>query len=350
MLINLEGRRFARLLVISRVFKKTTDRAAYWLCRCDCGQEKIVQSGSLRSGHTKSCGCLRNELSGDRFSIRSRLPIPWLASRNVLIHRYKNRAQKDERKFTLTDEECHTLFQGSCAYCGSNPSNSINYYFNKKGERIDRKKPRQVSFRFDLNTATYLFNGIDRINNDIDYFYDNCTSCCMICNRAKSNMSLDKWNSYLTQLIGFNSGGDRNNGNSITPLEKLEHQRASFNRLIASYTRSAKKRDFIFELSLEECHSLFKSPCYYCGALPTNTINNCLKKDGSPKKRMNSPVGALYTYIYNGIDRKDPTLGYLKRPGQCVSCCLPCNMAKSSMPITEFEDWIDRITNFQKTR
>lgn len=29
-----------------------------WLCRCDCGVEKIIWMGNLISGHTKSCGCL----------------------------------------------------------------------------------------------------------------------------------------------------------------------------------------------------------------------------------------------------------------------------------------------------
>lgn len=29
-----------------------------WLCLCECGNKKIVQRNNLRSGHTKSCGCL----------------------------------------------------------------------------------------------------------------------------------------------------------------------------------------------------------------------------------------------------------------------------------------------------
>jgi hypothetical protein len=32
-----------------------------WSCRCDCGNEKIVQASHLRSGSTMSCGCLRQE-------------------------------------------------------------------------------------------------------------------------------------------------------------------------------------------------------------------------------------------------------------------------------------------------
>jgi hypothetical protein len=37
-----------------------------WKCLCDCGKEIIVNGSKLRSGRTKSCGCLRDEKSGER--------------------------------------------------------------------------------------------------------------------------------------------------------------------------------------------------------------------------------------------------------------------------------------------
>ena len=63
--IDLSGKRFGRLIVISRSddyispkgFKRTV-----WNCQCDCGNTRAVESTQLTSGHTKSCGCLRKEL------------------------------------------------------------------------------------------------------------------------------------------------------------------------------------------------------------------------------------------------------------------------------------------------
>lgn len=55
--IDLTGKRFGRLIVIERVENKCGS-SIRWLCRCDCGNTKIIQGGSLKRNKTKSCGCL----------------------------------------------------------------------------------------------------------------------------------------------------------------------------------------------------------------------------------------------------------------------------------------------------
>lgn len=52
------GQKFGKLTVIDRAEKKpgSKKRAAWWLCRCDCGRETTVDGSSLRSGNTQSCG------------------------------------------------------------------------------------------------------------------------------------------------------------------------------------------------------------------------------------------------------------------------------------------------------
>lgn len=42
---------------------KDKRRKLYWLCRCDCGKEKIVRVDNLKNGGVKSCGCLNIERS-----------------------------------------------------------------------------------------------------------------------------------------------------------------------------------------------------------------------------------------------------------------------------------------------
>lgn len=59
------GKRFGRWTVLERVPRPqfTASQAAFYLCRCDCGTERVINSATLRSGSSKSCGCLRREVS-----------------------------------------------------------------------------------------------------------------------------------------------------------------------------------------------------------------------------------------------------------------------------------------------
>lgn len=59
--VDLKGKRFGRLLVLDRngIAKNGNIQ---WLCQCDCGNQTIVDSQSLKRNFTKSCGCLRKEL------------------------------------------------------------------------------------------------------------------------------------------------------------------------------------------------------------------------------------------------------------------------------------------------
>src|SRR5690606_32604787 len=68
--------------------KQSKGRAARWLCRCDCGEELVVIGTSLRTGNTRSCGCLareavvsRNRKHGD--AARSRKRVEYIAWMNM---------------------------------------------------------------------------------------------------------------------------------------------------------------------------------------------------------------------------------------------------------------------------
>lgn len=69
---NLLGCRFGRLVVLAPGIPVREGKAGQlrkrWLCRCDCGAEKLIRESGLKSGNTKSCGCLkRDPLYSGRF-------------------------------------------------------------------------------------------------------------------------------------------------------------------------------------------------------------------------------------------------------------------------------------------
>lgn len=57
---DITGQTFGRLTVIA--YDHNEKHQSYWKCRCECGKEKVVDGFSLRSGHTKSCGCYQKEV------------------------------------------------------------------------------------------------------------------------------------------------------------------------------------------------------------------------------------------------------------------------------------------------
>ncbi len=69
---DITGQRFSKLVAVKRV-ENSRDGKTRWLCQCDCGNTKIVKMSELKSGHVKSCGCMRphstgRNLLGQRFS------------------------------------------------------------------------------------------------------------------------------------------------------------------------------------------------------------------------------------------------------------------------------------------
>ena len=58
--VDMIGQRFGRWLVLARA--KNRGQNIYYLCRCDCGEFKVISGNSLRIGKSQSCGCLRKEI------------------------------------------------------------------------------------------------------------------------------------------------------------------------------------------------------------------------------------------------------------------------------------------------
>lgn len=63
---ELTGQRFGRLIVLCPGERRTSNRGMYWLCKCDCGNQKEITALSLSRGLTTSCGCYSKEYNSNR--------------------------------------------------------------------------------------------------------------------------------------------------------------------------------------------------------------------------------------------------------------------------------------------
>lgn len=101
---------------------------------------------------------------------------------------------------------------------------------------------------------------------------------------------------------------------------------ASRNFVINTYKTRARLRGHVWSLTLDQAEDLFQTKCHYCGCDPAH------------RSRRKYNHG---DYIYNGIDRVDSSKGY--EPGNVVTCCKRCNVAKNDQSYEEFYAWIDRV-------
>jgi len=65
---NVVGKRFGRWKVL-REAGRSKGGAVLWLCRCDCGNEKVIRGSAFQKGETKSCGCYNREMSAEKNTI-----------------------------------------------------------------------------------------------------------------------------------------------------------------------------------------------------------------------------------------------------------------------------------------
>ena len=177
---QLEGSRFSRLAVLGRVGSKYNGQAL-WKCLCDCGNYHEVTTHSLRRGQTKSCGCLRTERNREPHAPTYILPVGQSA-KNKLMTAYKRSAALRNKLFLLTEGQSTKYFGGNCFYCGAEPSNTSK---TKGGD--------------------YIYNGIDRIDNNLDYVVENCVSCCKVCNSMKSKMDAVDFLDHVKRIAKRNN-------------------------------------------------------------------------------------------------------------------------------------------------
>lgn len=177
---DLVGRTFGRLTVTRYAGRTKSGNQVRWECKCSCGNIVTVQSSRLKSKNTKSCGCLKKEKA------TKPKKDPSLTLRKRLFATYIRNANRRNLEFALTFEYFCELTEKKCYYCGAEP------------ERVYYRSER-VEYHY-IKT-----NGIDRADNNGGYSEQNSVPCCEICNRGKSNLTPEAWESHIARLVSFRS-------------------------------------------------------------------------------------------------------------------------------------------------
>ncbi len=146
--IDLVGRRFGLLTVLS-VLPRELWKSSHseWLCQCDCGNTTTVRGTSLKTGNTKSCGCIRKNAkkkNHNHAEMRSGTYNSW----NMMKQRCTNSKRADYKNYGGRQPNPVTIYE---------PWLEFDNFLADMGERPD-----------------WATGGIDRIDSEKGYTPGNC--------------------------------------------------------------------------------------------------------------------------------------------------------------------------------
>ncbi len=140
---DLMGKAFGKLVVVSKV--KMPDNKTRWLCKCECGKEKIIRTASLLMGDTKSCGCLRD-----------------------YVTKHKNLSHG------LSGTKEYIIWGGIVARCYDEKNQAYPSYGGRGILMSDEWRNSFQAFFNDMGKRPSIKHSIERIENDKGYFNGNC--------------------------------------------------------------------------------------------------------------------------------------------------------------------------------
>jgi len=144
------GQKFGRLTIIQYVSKN--DNRGYYLCKCECGNEKIVSATNLIKGDINSCGCLARELT---------------IKRNIENKYTKKHGKSKTRLYQIwldIKQRCYNTKQNTYKWYGAKGIKMCDEWFN---DYLEFEK-------WSLSNGYKENLTIDRINSKCNYEPNNC--------------------------------------------------------------------------------------------------------------------------------------------------------------------------------
>ena len=93
---------FGRLTVLG--MERRPDGRPVWRCRCDCGNEVVVQGSHLRRGNKMSCGCLREEIWRNPVQMRAGLDA-WNERQRAARRKERERLAAERREADYVERQ-----------------------------------------------------------------------------------------------------------------------------------------------------------------------------------------------------------------------------------------------------
>lgn len=240
---DISGQKFGKLTAVRQV--ESVKRRTMWLCKCDCGNEKIAEKQALKSGRVKSCGCIRSltpgipykDLSGKTFGRLTALhPTEKRDSKGSVFWKCKCACGNE------TEVSEDSLTSGNTVSCGcrkqevqGNIQNSLTFV---DGTCIDYLRSRKS--RSDNKSG---FRGVFKIGN-----------------RYRVNIGFQGKRYYLGLYDSFEEAVD-------VRLEAEKELHGNYIRLYDWWNKKAeadpvwaKENPMVFDVDIQNCEICVSSP------------------------------------------------------------------------------------------
>jgi hypothetical protein len=249
---DLTGKRFERLVAVSKANRRTAggNKVTYWNCKCDCGNIKQVSTGHLSSGRTVSCGCFKAEgywsrefidLTGQR------------VGRLTVLGRGESQKDKRGTRRTMWRVKCDcspdkeflvnraNLRGGSTQSCGcyqkeqtakygrkepfKTPYRNLVRAAEKRGITVALTLEQYQSIAADQPPCHYCElpivwaahnspesgrgHNLDRKDSGTGYTVENVVPCCAGCNESKMCRSYAEWVFIGKAIKSYREGRNR---------------------------------------------------------------------------------------------------------------------------------------------
>jgi hypothetical protein len=152
---DLAGRKFGRLTVEGYMGDTR------WWCKCDCGGKNIVQTGHLKSGHVRSCGCLGLESSK--------------CTKNVYHGFWNTDYSKGTMKFYLMWRNIKARCDNSNLKCYKNYGGRGITYDPRWKDFEEFKNDMYFEYLYTIKQLKIKHPSIERVDVNGNYNKENCT-------------------------------------------------------------------------------------------------------------------------------------------------------------------------------
>ena len=274
---DIVGKRFGKLVVLAfdhkKPHKNSTGFTYYYLCKCDCGNTKIIDRSSLRrTNGTQSCGCisLGENIIGKKFGRLTVLKIDHLKPRF-----YPNGAIRGHRTFYLCECECGNkkvvnrdyLIQArepSCGCVGKDNQRIARTTHNLASHRLYNIYHKIISRCYKPQNKAYKDYGARGITMDDKWKRDFVTFYNWAINNGYSE-------EYSLDRINVNGNYEPSNCRWVTSKIQNNNKRSNF--LVTIYNRTQTLAEWCEEKNINY-----------------STVQTRLSKGWSLEKAMTAPT------------------------------------------------------------